>query len=239
MYAPTLANDRPAKEEGALDGLARLRALGRPVRVGGGPTSVIWGSVIAVDDRSITIRGRCGGGVLNAKEVSKTGTGRYGLWVRQDPTKPLVLSFPDWEVDCISIDYSRAGMLVTLMTGEQVMVWNAHLPIRRFPAAKELIEGALHPSLPFRTRFCHLLPDVKVGDYVELSLTGPLGKQECIAVTISRRVGGRIPHSSHHLEFFRDTIDQSNAYQDYEDNAIPIPDRFRRDLTQWDSNGVR
>ncbi|MBN9522872.1 hypothetical protein J0H58_30885 [bacterium] len=224
--APAPADDPPAP---APNGLDRLRAFGRPTP---GPTSSLYGAagpVTAVDGQSITVRDWFGGGVENAKEEDDSGTGRFGRWVRRDPTKPIVLSYPGWEVDCHTYRHTPEGMVVTVVTGQEVVLRNADQPARRFAAAPELLQGTRHPALPGR-KHCHLLPEVRVGDVVSLNLAGPLGKEECIGVAIRRRPGGRVPHSTVDPEFFRDGIDRFNAYQAHEERGTPIPDRFRRDL---------
>ncbi|MBN9522871.1 hypothetical protein J0H58_30880 [bacterium] len=223
---PTAPADDPPK----LDSVARLRVLGRPTI---GPAAALihaYGTVAAVDDRSITIRSQFGDGGMNAKEEDDSGTGRYGRWVREDPTKPIVLLYPGWVVDCLAYRHTPEGMVVTVVTGQEVLVKNADLPTRRFPATPELRNGAPHSAIPTAGhRHCHLLADVRVGDEVTLYLTGPSGKEECVWVGIRRRPGGRVPPSQHQ-NVFGETIERCNAYQDHEENGTPIPDRFRRDL---------
>ncbi|MBN9522869.1 hypothetical protein J0H58_30870 [bacterium] len=150
--------------------------------------------------------------------------------VRDDPTKPIVLSDPGWELDCHTYRATPEGMVVTVLSGQEVLVRNADLPTHRFPAAPALLHGTPHRVLPSPKHHCHLLPDVRVGDKVQLYLFGALGKEECVGVTILRRPGGRVPHSAVNPEFFRGLTDRNNAYQDHEELGTPIPDRFRRDL---------
>jgi hypothetical protein len=231
LVACAIAGEGVAQENGPrpVDGLARLRALGRPSpRLG--ENREARGKVTAVDERSITIRGQYGIFAANCVEVDDSGADRFGLCVRKDPTKPIVIYYPGWELDCDRYKITHEGKTVFLLTGETVMVRNADLPVLRLPAASALVEAAPHPGLPYRSRHCHLLSEVKVGDEVELALIGKYGKEECVGVTITRRPGGRIPYSTHSHDFFKDRIDQCNAYQQYEENGTPIPHRFRRDL---------
>ncbi|MBN9522873.1 hypothetical protein J0H58_30890 [bacterium] len=215
----------------ARDGLARLRAFGRPVQGGGGPRILAFGPVTAVDDRSVTIRSWFEMGFENAKEEDESGTGRFGRRVRRNPIKPIILSWPGWEVDCDSIRYTPEGMVVTVVTQQEVLVRNADRPARRFPATPELFRGAPHVALPNPgRRQCHLLHELRVGDEVQLFLAGPAGREECAGVTIWRRPGGRVPHSTVAPESFREAIDGFNAYQAHEENGTPIPEPFRRDL---------
>jgi len=195
--------------------------------------------VTEIDVRSITIRNQFITGAENCKESDDSGSGRFGRCVRKDPTKPIILHFPGGELDCISYESTRDGLIITLCTGEEVPLRNALLQARQFMAAEALLEAAPHPGLPFRKRHCHLLSQVKVGDEVELALYGPFGNEECVGVAIERRPGGSVPHSTHSLEFFRERIDQCNAFQQHEEHGTPIPDRFRRDLAPWDTHGAR
>ncbi|MBN9522870.1 hypothetical protein J0H58_30875 [bacterium] len=233
----TLAGGRPAPADDPpkLDGVARLRAFGRPIPGGGSGGLVAYGTVTAADDRSVTIRSWFELGIDNAKEEDESGTGRFGLRVRNDPTKPIVLSDRGWTLDCHAVRYTPEGMVVTVLSGQEVLVKNADLPARRFPAAPELLRGDPHPA---NRRQCHLPREVKVGDEVYLVLDGPRGKEECVGVTIHRRPGGRVPHSTVAPERFRPIIDRYNAYQDHEEYGTPIPDRFRRDLASLRREGI-
>ncbi|MBN9522868.1 hypothetical protein J0H58_30865 [bacterium] len=225
--APAPADDPPVPAPNSLD---RLRGFSRPAIRPVGALSYAAGTVTAADARSVTVRSWFGTGIDNAMEEDRSGTDRFGRWVRQDPTKPIVLLYPGWEVDCHAYRLTPEGMVVTLLSGQEVVLRNTDRPTRRFPAVPELIRGEPHPALPTRKHHCHLLHEVRVGDEVGLNLTGAFGKEECVGVTISRRPGGRVPHSTVATERFRSMIDHDNVYQDHEEKGTPIPEMFRRDL---------
>lgn len=218
----------PARAE--PDAMARIRAAGRPTP---GPVSARYadgGVVTAVNARSVTIRGIGNCGLGNAKLADQGGTDYACRWIRMDPTKPIRLVFPGWEIDLDRYQATRDGAVATLLTGEEVVLLTADQPTRTYPAAQRLQDGSLpYPRLTLR-KHVHLLSDVRVGDRVGLELDGPLWKEECVTVQIHRRPGWRVPYPGHRDDqVVLEVVDEANAHQAHEDFGTPIPDQFRPD----------
>lgn len=71
----------------------------------------------------------------------------------------------------------------------------------------------------------HNFTDVKIEDKVVIDLRRTKGVDTCWAIGIHRRPGGRIPPGQDEFLAIRHH-ERLQAYQDWEEKGIPIPDRF-------------
>ena len=106
--------------------------------------------------------------------------------------------------------------------------WDGGKP-RQFVASARLAAGGPRRStVPY-----HHLSDVKVGDYVEISLKRSDGVDICDAIEIERRPGGKIPPAQYPPNMTRPPAgwphETRQAHWDWEEKGIPIPAQFLSD----------
>ncbi|MBX9627779.1 MAG: hypothetical protein K2X82_28535 [Gemmataceae bacterium] len=170
--------------------------------------TTVEGVVTAVDGTSVTIRGF---------DLRYTDIGRRNLFLVSVGGRPPVL--------CVKVEQTRHVLALTLPTGEVMYVQRAALPARRFPVDRVLAAGGFHEEEMLGSTY--RLADVRVGDEVTLWLQrdGPEGV--CRAVQIERRPGGRVPPAPGERPDDPDPYHAwVNAYQDWEERGIPLPDKY-------------
>ncbi|MBX9580932.1 MAG: hypothetical protein K2X87_11540 [Gemmataceae bacterium] len=167
------------------------------------------GVVTAVDGRSVTIRG--------FDRRDDVVDHQRGLYLVSVAGRPAVL--------CTKIEVARHLLTLTLPNGDRAVFRREDMPERRFPVNDYLAAGGHHPWESSGNSY--RLADLQVGDEVVLELEGEGPEGVVRAVRIDRRPGGRVPPApanepgdprAWHL--------QANAYQDWEERGIPLPDHL-------------
>lgn len=103
-----------------------------------------------------------------------------------------------------------------------------------FLICKELSEAKIPPGCGIGpTDNLYLPGDVRVGDKVSIDYSeDKQGGVLCYQISIMRRPGGRVPpgYGVFTLPPIIRHHEEANAYQDWEEKGIPIPDKF---LSPW------
>jgi hypothetical protein len=180
------------------------------------------GVVTEVDATSITLRG-FGANVHGAKSWWQNETGSVRVWSDQN----TVVEFPDYDVKCAWAEITRTTVTMISATGDMTILRRADQMPRRFLFDPVLASGGFHPdALPggsFRRA------DVQIGDEVSIRLSRERIDGLCYEISIQRRPGGRVPEPPVKSENPRipPFHERMNAYQDFEEKGIPIPDKYQ------------
>lgn len=100
-----------------------------------------------------------------------------------------------------------------------------------FPIVRELATAKVPPDRHSRDD-SYLPSDVKIDDKVELFIKDDGRTAVCHTITILRRPGGRVPPGYYTGRRAHYHHDHMNAYQDYEEKGIPLPE-WLRPPTLW------
>lgn|SRR6185437_10435931 len=93
----------------------------------------------------------------------------------------------------------------------------------QFPLGKHLIEGERDPRE--LDSCCYRLSDVRIGDKVLIKLHDIHNVDVCVTISIRRRPGGVVPPAPWDKRFENRPMHHEfmNAYQQLEENGIPLP----------------
>lgn len=187
------------------------------------PLGQFSGKVVAVDERAVTVRGFAGVGVDGGPEAQYEVDPARGRSVTTGPA--VRVRFPDRAVTCIRAECTRDRLTLTLADGRVEVHLRADQPLRKFPAAGPLAEGRyVRTGLAART---YRLADVRAGDEVSITCERVDGVDHCATIQIERRPGGRVPVAPGQKPGDRDVWhEQANAYQDFEERGIPLPEKY-------------
>ncbi|MBX9580863.1 MAG: hypothetical protein K2X87_11195 [Gemmataceae bacterium] len=169
------------------------------------------GVVTAADDTSVTVRGF---------------DRRYALTGRRNVRLVSVGGGPFLLYTTIKED--RHQLAVTLANGDMAVFRREDMPAVRFTASPGLLDG----TRAFSAAHSYRPADVRVGDEVNLVFVPePAGNEEVFwGMQIERRPGGRVPPAPADRPGDRDPWhERANAYQDWEERGIPLPDKYDPD----------
>lgn len=188
------------------------------------------GRVMAIDATSVTVQGWTGsvpGGDALSNEERRLAFANHHCLHRG---AALVLFLPDDRVlPCRRVEFARETITVTDREGDVKVLRRSDEPHRKFTLSNSLARGDTGDSPMFQGNTAYRASDVRIGDEVQLDLSGPREQKVCVRILIERRPGGRVPPAPqetvyegrpHHHEF-------QNVLQDWESGS-PIPEAYRK-----------